>query len=85
MANMSGISLFNEARQSRLELLMENALRTNNFMNLGDVCSSLNYDRFKQVRPDIDKKWRDGVETFDKLRAVNFGLNMFVRIFLRLS
>ena len=82
MANMSSIGLFNEARQSRLELLMENAMRNNNFTNLGEGCSSLNYNRFKQVRPDIDKRWQDGIKTFDQLRVVNFGLNMFVRIFL---
>uniref|UniRef100_A0A914CTQ2 Uncharacterized protein n=1 Tax=Acrobeloides nanus TaxID=290746 RepID=A0A914CTQ2_9BILA len=81
MANMNITNLFNEARQSRLELLMENAMRTNNFTKFGEVCSSLNYNRFKQVRPDINKRWQDGIMTFDKLRAVNFGLNMFVRIF----
>jgi hypothetical protein len=82
MTNMSSI-IFNEARKSRLELLMENAMRTGNYTNLGEGCTKLNYNRFRQVRPDVDKKWQDGVETFDKLRTVNFGLNMFVRILVK--
>uniref|UniRef100_A0A914CKY7 7TM GPCR serpentine receptor class x (Srx) domain-containing protein n=1 Tax=Acrobeloides nanus TaxID=290746 RepID=A0A914CKY7_9BILA len=80
MTNMTSINLFNEARRSRLELLMENAMRTKNFTNLGESCSSLNYGRFKEVRPDIDRKWQNGVRTFDTLRAVNLGLDMFFGI-----
>lgn len=80
MAHVSVTDLFNEARQTQLELLLEDAMRTYNFTNLGDGCSLLNYERFRQVRPDVVKKWRTGVETFDTLRHINFGLNMFVRI-----
>uniref|UniRef100_A0A914EC58 Uncharacterized protein n=1 Tax=Acrobeloides nanus TaxID=290746 RepID=A0A914EC58_9BILA len=72
--------IFNEARKSRLELLMEIAMRTGDYTNLGENCTALNYNRFRQVRPDVHQKWRDGVDTFDKLRTVNFGLNMFFGI-----
>jgi hypothetical protein len=69
---------FNASRKELLEAEMELALKYNNFTLLGGQCTSLNYKRFNETKPQVHQKWVDSIRSFDRLRVVNMILTIVV-------
>jgi hypothetical protein len=70
--------IFNSIRKSRFERQIEFALITRNYTNLGDNCTSMNYDRYRQLNMERHGKLLKGIDTFNTLRLLNIGLIILV-------